>query len=486
MESLLDQADAAAAEASTNGTGGPALPPSLVIPKSLLPLTTPNDDTLEIGENPNKGKGWYAKRPISAGTVLLVAKPIAMVLDLEEDDDDTSDDLDVDKEDMEDSEEEEQGSTINEMLVLKVLHSIVADPLIWTQQLSFLYPRDVVDIEASPVWIPKNASILDQYRTLIKQIESIPALEENAKEISQRLPWIIRYNVLSIETCPELLSHPSIHGHSPLSGAGLYYWPSFFNHDARPNVSRYAVGDVMWFVTNQDVAGGLELCISYLEHDVLGEPPRRRNGMLKMNFKEDEDAFSSINEKGDGPDAPVVDNDVQDELMELNPFERLEAIETLMKQAAGETLPEEEVEGIDEDEDGMDTRGEAWCQCDSQNLRILKAITLEAMGMSDKALLTWGECINFTETQMPPNDEASIVMRVQAALCSLKLKQEDAARHHASIALQRHHLLFGGGIARFRRRYRPEFRLNLRSQSDFSGGIRGQSPEDFLWPLDNK
>jgi hypothetical protein len=495
MEALLDQADALILTADPDD--GPERP-CFELPESLLPWTTPNQEVMELRENPNKGKGWYAKQSIPVGSVILVAKPIAMALDLEyvgpdqeDDEKEVRNDIDGDKEAMEESEnQEEQGSTVNELLVLEVLQSIFADPSIWTQQISLLYPRDAVDIEASPVWISKDDDIFAQFETMIKQIDTVPELMGKAKEISQRLPLIIRYNVLSIETCPELLSHPGPNGHAPLSGVGLYHWPSFFNHDARPNVSRYAVGDIMWFVANQNIVMGQELCISYLEHDVLCESPYRRNLMLTLDFKEDEDAnrvmmggiVPNTDVNGDGPEAPVVDSDVQNELMGMNPFERLEAIDQLMQQAAGEALPEGERENDLDDGDDMDAHGEAWFQCDLQNLRILKAITLEAMGSSTKALPIWEECVAFTETQMPPNDETSIVMRVQAALCSLSLKLEAIAREHASIALQRHHLMFGGGVRRFRRRFRQEFRLNLRPAST---DIKGQSMEEFLWPYNN-
>jgi hypothetical protein len=310
----------------------------------------------------------------------------------------------------------------------------------------------------------------------------VPALKGKAKEISHRLPLIIRYNVLSVETCPELLSHPGPNGHSALSGVGLYFWPSFFNHDPRPNVSRYAVGDVMWFVANQDVAAGAELCISYLEHDVLCETPRRRNSMLTLNFKEEGRVNGGVTLDGefDGPDCPVVDTDVQNELMAMNPFERLEAIDELMQQAAGETLPEGERQD-DNGHDQMDAHGEAWFQCDLQNLRILKAITLEAMSSSEKALPLWMEALDFTESKMPPNDEASIVMRVQVALCCMNLNREEEAREHARAALKRHSLMFGEGVRRFRRRYRQEFRLNLRPGS---GNTHGKSMEEILWPYE--
>ena len=83
----------------------------------------------------------------------------------------------------------------------------------------------------------------------------------------------------------------------------------------------------------------------------------------------------------EGPSYPVVDIDVQNELMTMNPFERLEAIDELIQQAVGEALPDsEDIEGED---DRMDAHGSAWFECDLQNLRILKAITLESSGQSD-------------------------------------------------------------------------------------------------------
>lgn len=150
-----------------------------------------------------------------------------------------------------------------------------------------------------------------------------------------------------------------------------------------------------------------------------------------------------------------------------------------MQQAVGKPLPnikDVDVE-VEEDIDRVDTHGSTWFECDLQNLRILKAITLESSGQSEKALEVWEECVQFTESKMPPNDENSVVMRVQAAMCSMHLKKESLARHHASVALQRHNLLFGGGVRRFRRRYRQEFRLNLRPSN-------GENSIQMLWPYE--
>jgi len=477
MESLLDQADALVLSA---GEEGPERP-NFAIPEELTNLASPNGDCLEIRENPNKGKGWCSKVAIPAGSTILVCKALVCALDLEyiagNDDDenivDDDDDSDMEQED------EAQDSTVNELLVLDLLQNILDDPSIWLEQLTNLYPREEVDIKTSPVWISKDDGVFSQFEAMIEQIDKIPALMGKSKEISERLPLIIRYNVLSIETCPELLSHPGPNGHHPLSGVGLYYWPSFFNHDARPNISRYAVGDIMWFVANQDIVAGQELCISYLEQDVLCESSYRRNCMLTLDFKEEEDPNQALmaEDGNEGPSYPVVDNDVQNELMAMNPFERLEAIDELIQQAVGEALPDEE-DG-DGEIDRMDAHGSAWFECDLQNLRILKAITLENTGQSEKAYQIWEECVQFTETKMPPNDENSIVMRVQAALCSMKLNKEALAQHHAAVALQKHNLIFGGGVRRFRRRYRQEFRLNLRPST---GSNEGQSFEELLWP----
>ena len=70
--------------------------------------------------------------------------------------------------------------------------------------------------------------------------------------------------------------------------------------------------------------------------------------MLTLDFQEEEDS-KRINVNKDnnddddgGPDSPVVDSDVQNELMAMDPFSRLEAIDELMQQAAGEALPEGE------------------------------------------------------------------------------------------------------------------------------------------------
>jgi len=457
MESLLNAADALVASASPDRTPPRpdfAIPEEYALKNAL--------DLMECKEG-TKGRGWFSKQPIAAGTVLMVDKPLAMVMDWQ----DTGGDDDMDEEE----EEEAGGSTVNDLLLLELLNGIQANPSLWTDTLSNLFPRENETAASLPVWICRDDTLFVTIESKIQELE--PILPNCAKDIAKRLPLVVRYNVLSIETCPELLIHPGPDGHSTLSGAGIYYLPSYFNHDSKPNASRWAVGDIMWFVANQDIAKGEEICISYLEHDVLCESPARRTAMLDMDFSEEQE--STVEEDEDGPMFPVVDNEVQNELMTMDVMERMSAIQELMSQATGDLLPADEL--ADAGEDDMDVGQPEWFQCDAHNLRIIKAITLEGMGQSKEALPIWEECVAFTEAKLPPNDESSIVMHVQAALCAQHAGNEVTARAHAAAALQTHNVVFGGGMTRFRRRYERELKMALRPSSDVVADVNA------LWPV---
>lgn len=235
----------------------------------------------------------------------------------------------------------------------------------------------------------------------------------------------------------------------------------------------------MFFVTNQDISAGEEVCISYIEHDVLCESAFRRNLLLRMDFEDKNDndmkkAAGAGSSSDDGPEMPVVDTDVQNELMTMEPLERLSAIEELLQQALGEKLPEGELEASD---GNMEEEPTGWFQCDVHNLKILQAITLEGLGQTQKALDIWEEAVQFCEKMLPPADESLVVVRVQAALCALHAGKLERAQKHANSALQVHELLFGGGVPLFRRRLRRDLELKLRPAA------LGSSPIDTLWPL---
>jgi SET domain len=479
MESLLDQADALARSSEQ-----PARP-DFVIPDEYSMLASGVSPYLTIGDTTRMGRGWTAAKDVPEGTLLVVAKPLAMVMDWQDDSAPMND------EDMDDDEEDTE-PRVNELLLLQILDLLNDQPSMWTEKLTTLFPREE-DLPALPAWVCQDDDVFMQIESKVQKLRSNALLEPHVAFIAKRLPLIIRYNILSVETCPELLSYPGPHGHSNLSGVALYHWPSFFNHSHRPNCSRYAVGDVMFFYANQDIEIGSQVCISYIEHDVLCESAWRRNELLSMNFDDaDFEAMESSQpspDEAEGPDMPVVDAAVQNELMAMDPFERLKSIEELTQQATGAKNPEDAQEGMDESESqGMSAEDNAagsnpsqWFQCDLQNLRILKAITLEGMGQTKDALQLWEECVQFTEQNLPPCDEASIVMRVQAALSAHRLGDTTCAVNHANAALQTHVAIFGGDVARFRRRYRHDLELQFRPAS--TGDANPKSAADVLWPM---
>jgi len=148
---------------------------------------------------------------------------------------------------------------------------------------------------------------------------------------------------------------------------------------------------------------------------------------------------------------PLIDAEMQSELMATPHMERLELINELLDQ---------EVDSI------QDYQG------DKYQLHILKAITLDGLEQSSKALLEWETAVDFAEENFPQLDEVTIALRVQAALCSLKCSNRNTAKawakRHAEKALEMHKLLFGGGKERFFKRYQNEFVCLLGSISEAS------------------
>ena len=585
MEELLDQADALVHLAAT--TGEQPLP-NLPIPEALSTCVASNG--LELRDDPWKGRGWFATMDIAVGQLVLIAKPIAKVMDWQEYDEGDN------EEEEEDGDNDDVEPLMNELLLIETLQAVLKNPNIWHTQLSTLFPRNDSDLSTLPAWVCHNDDVFIQVEALLEQLDDLnktmdpPILQ--VKDIATRLPLIVRYNVLSMETSAELLSYPSPKiGHSSLAGIGLYHEPSFFNHSKKPNINRWCIGDVMGFVSNQAITAGSELCISYIEHDVLCESPYRRNMMLSMDFLDTDDGDDNTNvttaktltngtsmdvknlpsgstedenhiddetattnsgpetnatnnlqpTSNGGPEAPVVDSDVQNELMGMDSIERLTAIEELMLQAKGLKLPSDTTDDIEDStphysnsnynfnesgstmdmteslpSDNNDTINgnnhydtvvaTPWFQCDVHNLRILKAITYDGLDMSLEAYKEWNESIEFVQTHLPPHDESLVVLHVQAALCAYHCycKETDPSHHnernpggmrcmrtvakeHAQQAQETHNILFGGGNHLLRRRFKNEWQLTLRptskSNSTSINDTDSISPLDVLWPL---
>jgi hypothetical protein len=365
-------------------------------PKPNFPIpegcNTTGEGFMVIRDTESKGKGFFAKQDIKAGTIVLGNKPVSLVMGWEEDEseDEMSVELDEDEGEFDSEEGVMKGSKRNGMLIARVANAIRLEPSLWFDQITNLFPREAS--EELAIWMCTDAATgmeIEQAIDALSQVKKIT--EEIVVEIRQRLPLIVRYNCLSLETAPELFIHPNQQGggHISLSGTGLYHYPSYFNHSHEPNVSRFAIGDVMFFVTNQDLKSGDELCISYIEAEHLCESPTLRSTLLDMDFQE----FSSKedSEKNAGGRYPIVDLDMQDELMSLNPVERLDELNELLTAAT---------HGNATDASGGDDL--YWFKCDAHQLRVLLALTFDSMGQSSKAMEEWKKCISFAEENLPP------------------------------------------------------------------------------------
>ena len=97
MERLLDQVDTILLTADEES--GPENRPNFEVPTELVHLTEQPPVFLQLMDNPQKGMGWFAKQPITAGTILMVAKPISWAMDSEVPDEYDDDEMEDDEED---------------------------------------------------------------------------------------------------------------------------------------------------------------------------------------------------------------------------------------------------------------------------------------------------------------------------------------------------------------------------------------------------
>ena len=401
------------------------------------------------------------------------------------------------------------------LLTMRLAESIKLDPTLWTGMsktsdggksvgICNLYPQTDAEVQALPPWVCSDPKVGLEMENCLSNLcgENADIDANTAQAIRLRLPLIVRYNSLSVETCPELFVHPSPVGHVSLSGTALFQYASLFNHSSQPNVNRWAIGDVTFFVANRRVEAGTELTISYVEHEILCEDSGRRTAVLGMDFVDgdDEDANENMgaakgsavsgDDDDNAPLMPVVDAEVQQELMEMVPEERLEAIDELLAQAEGKRkAPEDHDDAMDDHgNDDDDEHAASWFQCDAHQLRILQALTLDGLGRHEEAYPVWEQCVAFVDAKLPPLDETGVALRVQTALCAWAIANDDGrvARSHADRAMKDHDALFGGGPERFRRRYRRELELNLRPdcKKNKKRPVRGLKVMRKLFPIE--
>ena len=97
--------------------------------------------TMEIIDFPEKnGKGFVAKQDIAAGTLVLAAKPVSLVMDWEEDVEDDEDEMYIQEEEEKEEEDNDvmKGSRRNGMIVLKAANKMKDDPSLWHDQITNL------------------------------------------------------------------------------------------------------------------------------------------------------------------------------------------------------------------------------------------------------------------------------------------------------------------------------------------------------------
>jgi SET and MYND domain-containing protein len=210
---------------------------------------------MEVHDFDARGKGWRATQNLEAGELLLAEKSVTMVLDSAIDDD-GSDAVNVD----------------TALLIIAVAKAIAKKPEIWAA-MSELYPRKK-DVGELRDWSCKS----DDPALHSRVQEEVSKLSQLSAEEKKQLMLIVRYNNLGCETNAEQLCY--LHKYQQWGGVGLYVDASYFNHSCTPNVNRYNVGDIMYFRTNSAVKEGEELCITYIESEMLSEPLSVRNHLL--------------------------------------------------------------------------------------------------------------------------------------------------------------------------------------------------------------
>jgi hypothetical protein len=174
MEELLDQADALVRLAATTSEAQPQQQPrpNFPIPQELATLAC-RDDALVVKDDPWKGRGWFAATDIPVGQLVLIAKPIATIMDWQEydegDNDEDEDDDDVDGE----NSKEDVEPLMNELLLIETLQRIVDNPDIWHTQLSTLFPRNEADLSTLPAWVCHNDDVFIQVEDLLAQFDAM-------------------------------------------------------------------------------------------------------------------------------------------------------------------------------------------------------------------------------------------------------------------------------------------------------------------------
>jgi len=381
-----------------------------------------------IRETRGKGRGWFAEQPLAAGTLLLLERPLVGLLDAEWRDNSWAD--------CDSADTTALGLELAKTFSPSLQHLMAK-----------LHPSDLENVPAAPGVDSDedDEEVLEAHAALQEATANGWSSVEGVNQAErERLQAVVRLNSLGFYTSSDLLCHSG--NFSSLTGSGLFALASGFNHSCEPNVSRYSVGDITAFVTNRSVEAGEELCISYVETDLLCAPRTLRAQSLNRDFTcacprcTSESGLSDDEASSTNRRYLNVDATVQAELALLPPEQRVEAVNAALQ---GEALGSDDEEG--EEEEG--TNGPPIILGkDAQELRVVQAMAYMQQGKYGDAVRVWRRLAAFTSRHCPPFDENMAVFATQAALSSLadaNNADKAQAKVYATAALDAHRISTG-------------------------------------------
>eukprot|EP00039_Didymoeca_costata_P022050 m.3580 g.3580 ORF g.3580 m.3580 type:complete len:457 (+) comp2790_c0_seq1:114-1484(+) len=359
---------------------------------------------IELKKIPGKGEGWVAGQSIQEGTLVLVETPVAMAMDS----DVTSDCA--------------QSDTAE--VIIALAKCIKRDEHTW-DNIKNLFPRPK-DLSKLPPWKCDDIELASRVENSLKTLKHVLSSEQR-----KRLKLIVKYNLLSMETFSEQFCYPS--KFSASSGFGLFVHASYFNHSCQPNVSRFCVGNALYFRTNQFIPTGQELCISYIESELLHEHVSVKAAALGAR----DFGIADIETKAMTSDMSqfplIATTELQDDLWNTPSSERLELILQIMADYGRGMRP-----------------------CDLREISLMSAMANMHLGNYRIALNLWRKAGSYTRTICPPNDESLVTIYVHAALCGVESNDFTRAKIYLRRALSVHNIAFGSGINLFEERYGTE------------------------------
>ncbi|CAJ1377058.1 unnamed protein product [Effrenium voratum] len=398
---------------------------------------------IALQSSPGKGRGWFATRPLEAGTLVLLERPLVATLDVEWRDEPWADCASAD----------------STALGLELAHCYSSSLALL---LKHFHPEEHMqasssdDEEDDPEAV---AAMKDAIAVGWQQLD----IPEAAKS---RLQDVVRLNSLGFYTNSEQLCHHA--NFTALTGSGLFALASGFNHSCEPTVQRCSIGDLTAFVTSRRLQAGDELCISYIESELLCAPKSLRSQSLNRDFTCTcrPCTLNQPPELGASRNFMRMDAQVQARLTLLPPEERVEAVAAALSGQLdeGEEGEEEQPEKDHEvDEETKEGTGKTVVLLgkDAQELRVVQAVALMQLGRWEEALKVWRVLAAFSCHHCPPFDEAIAVYATQASLCAAEITGDCAK--YARLAVEAHRVACGADI--FKWRYCKEVEESKASQA---------------------